>query len=295
MSHIAVAGSSGLVGSTLVRRLEAAGHRVLRLVRGHAAGERTVGWDPVRGEIDPRGLEGCDAVVNLAGEPISRRWTRSVQERIVSSRVATTRLLAAECARLGVPVLVNASAIGIYGDRGDQLLDESSPCGGGFLADTCVAWEHALHPARQAGVRAVACRFGMILAHDGGALPRMVPVFRAGLGGPIGSGRQWVSWIHLDDAVGILEHALATPALDGAVLATSPHPVRQADFATTLAARWEQKACLPLPRWIARLALGRMADELLLASQRCTPRRLGQTEFVWRHPDLAPALDDLLP
>ncbi len=296
MSRIAIAGSSGLVGHALVRRLEAEGHHVLRLVRGRADADsdRTAPWDPSRSAIDPHVLDGCDAVVNLAGESISRRWTKSVQERILSSRVAATRLLANECARLGIPALVNASAIGIYGDRGDQNLDESSPCGGGFLADTCVAWEHALHPAREAGVRTVACRFGLILAREGGALPRMVPVFRAGLGGPIGGGRQWISWIHLDDAVGVLVHALNKPSLDGAVLATSPHPVRQADFAATLAAHWRRKACLPLPRWMARLALGRMADELLLSSQRCTPHGLGQTDFVWRHPDLTEALDDLL-
>jgi len=303
MSRIAIAGSTGLVGDALARDLESQGHRLVRLVRDEnhrprsASGKPSdefASWNPSGNRIAPGALDGCDAVVNLAGEPISQRWTDSVKTRIVESRVRSTRLLAGECARLRIPVLVNASAIGIYGDRKDDILEECSPSGGGFLADTCVAWEHASRPAREAGTRTVSCRFGVILARKGGALPRMLPAFRVGLGGPIGTGNQWMSWIHLSDAVRVVEHALFEDSLSGAVVATSPRPVRQSEFATVLAHRLHRPALFRLPAWTVRLIFGRMADELLLGSQRCHPRRLEETGFRWAFPDLDQALRDLV-
>lgn len=294
MTCIAIAGSTGLVGSALCERLRSRDIQIRRIVRkpGDQAGD--VVWDPVSGAC-PRGmLADCDAVVNLAGEPVSKRWTGSVRQRILDSRVASTTALADACVEAGVSVLVNASATGWYGDRGDELLDEHSPCGGGFLADVCVAWEHALRPARQAGVRTVSCRFGMVLAKRGGALPKMTPAFKAGLGGPLGSGRQWMPWIHLADAVSILEHALVRSDLEGPLLATSPQAVRQEDFAEQLARGLGRKARIRVPAWILRLALGDMADELLLTSQRCHPRRLLETQFAWAYPKLDVALSDLV-
>jgi hypothetical protein len=302
MSRIAISGSTGLVGNALARMLADQGHQLVRLVRDKLprptpsaceTSDVLAVWNPAGNKIDPHALEGCDAIVNLAGEPISRRWTNSVKSRIVESRVDATRLLAGECSRLGIPVLVDASAIGIYGDRGEDLLDERSPCGGGFLADTCVAWEHASRQAREAGTRTVSCRFGMILSRRGGALSRMRPVFRAGLGGALGTGRQWMSWIHLTDAVSVIEHALACRELDGPLLATSPHPVRQADFAAGFAHSLNREARFRVPAWVLRMAMGDMADELLLASQRCQPRRLTETGFRWSFPDLEQALRDL--
>lgn len=302
MSRIAIAGSNGLAGNALVHKLQLQGHQVVRLVRslspdpGGTAGDiRQSLWNPERESIEPEALAGCDAVVNLSGEPVAGRWTNSVKTRISESRILSTRLLARECARNRIPLLLNASAIGIYGNRCDQLLDETSPCGGGFLADTCVAWEHALRPARDAGVRTVALRFGMILSRSGGALPRMLPAFRAGLGGPLGSGRQWVSWIHLSDAIGAIEHAIRNVRISGPVLVTSPHPVRQAEFAANLGERFHRIARIPLPPWLLHLVFGAMAEEILLASQKCAPVRLGETGFSWAFPELAQALSDLIP
>jgi uncharacterized protein len=291
MQHIAIAGSTGLVGSALCARLRSRDIQVRRLVRTRKGRPDEIAWDPAR-ETPPDLLAGCDAVVNLAGEPVSRRWTRAVRKRILESRVATTSTLALACVRAGVPVLVNASATGWYGDRGDEILDERSPCGGGFLADVCVAWEHALRPARETGARTVSCRFGMVLSARGGALSRMRPVFQAGLGGALGTGRQWMPWIHLSDAVSVLEHALRRPDLEGPLLATAPQAVRQSEFAARFAQSLGRKARLRVPAWILRTVLGDMADELLLCSQRCQPRRLAETEFVWTFPGLDGALAD---
>lgn len=294
MSRIVVAGSSGLVGKSLVRSLEGSGHEVLRLVRRAPASASEIPWDPQARWLPVDALAGCDAVVNLAGESISKRWTKSVREAIVASRVQATSLLANDCVRLGVPVLVSASAVGIYGDRGDEILDEASPSGGGFLAETCLDWEHALHPARIAGVRTVSCRFGVVLSRRGGALPRMLLPYRLGLGGALGTGRQWMPWIHEADAVGILEHALAS-GVHGPLVSVAPEPVRQGDFAAALARRLRRPAVLRTPAWTLRLAMGEMADELLLASQRCRPTGLITSGFGWRHPLLESALADLFP
>jgi uncharacterized protein len=294
MTRIAIAGSTGLVGSALCARLRSRGIAIRPIARRAGGRPDEVVWDPASGAPPPRLLEDCDAVVNLAGEPVSKRWTRSVRRRILESRVAATTTLAQACVDADVPVLVNASATGWYGDRGDEILDEHSPCGGGFLADVCVAWEHALRQARVGGVRTVSCRFGMVLAKTGGALPRMTPAFKAGLGGPLGSGRQWMPWIHLADAVSTLEHALVRSDLEGPILATAPQAVRQEEFARQLARGMGRQARFRVPAWVLRLALGDMADELLLASQRCHPARLLETRQAWAFPDLPGALADLL-
>jgi uncharacterized protein (TIGR01777 family) len=290
MGRIAIAGSTGMLGTALCARLRQQGNQALCLVRKSSGKPDEVVWSPGTGQIPPNALAGCDAVVNLAGEPISNRWTHSVRRRILDSRVDSTRVLAEACVRDGVPVLVNASATGIYGDRDEELLDEKSPCGGGFLADVCVAWEHALRTAREAGIRTASCRFGVILSESGGALTRMRPAFSAGLGGRLGSGLQWMPWIHLEDAVSAVIHTMECPTISGPVLATSPAPLRQAEFADLFAASLGRKARAHVPAWVLRIALGSMADELLLVSQRCVPTRLKETGFVWRFPDPETAL-----
>jgi len=295
MSRIAVAGSSGLVGKTLVRSLERSGHDVVRLVRRAPVSASEIPWDPQARWLPVDALAGCDAVVNLAGESISKRWTKSVREGIVASRIQATSLLAGDCVRLGVPTLVSASAVGIYGDRGDEILDEASPSGGGFLAETCLDWEHAHHPARLAGVRTVSCRFGVVLSRRGGALPKMLLPFGLGSSGPLGTGRQWMSWIHEADAVGVVEHALTKGSLHGPLLAVAPEPIRQMDFAKTLGKTLRRPSFIKTPAWLLRLALGDMADELLLASQRCQPTGLASSGFGWKHPSLESALADLFP
>jgi uncharacterized protein (TIGR01777 family) len=298
---VAVTGSTGLVGAALTVALARGGHRVVRLVRSgtatQAPGEHTVRWDPGRGTIDAAGLEGVDAVVHLAGESIaSGRWTAAKRRRIRDSRVGATRVLAEALARLERPpaTLVAASAVGYYGDRGDEVLREESAPGGGFLADVCREWEAAAAPAARRGLRVVHMRIGMVLAATGGALAALLPPFRLGLGGPVGSGRQWMSWISLDDLVRAILHALATASLAGPINAVAPAPVTNREFARTLGRVLRRPAVLPLPAVAARLLLGRMADELLLASARVVPARLEAAGFTFGDATLERALRRLL-
>ncbi len=298
---VAVTGSTGLVGAALTVALARGGHRVVRLVRSgtatQAPGEHTVRWDPGRGTIDAAGLEGVDAVVHLAGESIaSGRWTAAKRRRIRDSRVGATRVLAEALARLERPpaTLVAASAVGYYGDRGDEVLREESAPGGGFLADVCREWEAAAAPAARRGLRVVHMRIGMVLAATGGALAALLPPFRLGLGGPVGSGRQWMSWISLDDLVRAILHALATASLAGPINAVAPAPVTNREFARTLGRVLRRPAVLPLPAGAARLLLGRMADELLLASARVVPARLEAAGFTFGDATLERALRRLL-
>ncbi len=298
---VAVTGSTGLVGAALTVALARGGHRVVRLVRSgtatQAPGEHTVRWDPDRGTIDAAGLEGVDAVVHLAGESIaSGRWTAAKRRRIRDSRVGATRVLAEALAGLERPpaTLVAASAVGYYGDRGDEVLREESPPGGGFLADVCREWEAAAAPAARRGLRVVHMRIGMVLAATGGALAALLPPFRLGLGGPVGSGRQWMSWISLDDLVRAILHALATASLAGPINAVAPAPVTNREFARTLGRVLRRPAVLPLPAGAARLLLGRMADELLLASARVVPARLEAAGFTFGDATLERALRRLL-
>lgn len=294
--HVAVTGSSGLVGSALVRSLTTDGHRVIRLVRGSPSGD-DVQWDPGEGVRDVARLEGVDAVVHLAGENIAAgRWTPQRKDAIRRSRVEGTRRLSESLAKLSrrPQVLVSASAIGYYGDRGSEVLSEDSAPGKDFLARVCQEWEAATGPASQAGIRVVHLRFGMILSPAGGALEKMLLPFKAGVGGRVGSGAQYVSWIAIDDAIGAIYHAITAEGLKGPVNTVAPNPVTNAEFTRVLARVLSRPALLPMPAFAARLAFGEMADTLLLASARVMPVRLQATGYGFRHSDLEGALRDLL-
>ncbi|MGA8752135.1 TIGR01777 family oxidoreductase [Candidatus Deferrimicrobium sp.] len=296
--RVAVSGSTGLVGSEVVATLSTAGHEVVRLVRRDPApGERAVRWNPAKGEVDTAGLEGFDAVLHLAGENVgSGRWTAARKAAIRDSRVNGTRLLCDALAGLARPpkTFVFASAIGYYGDRGEELLTEESPPGTGYLAEVCREWEAASEPAARKGIRVVALRIGMVLSPRGGALARMLPPFRAGLGGVIGNGRQYVSWIALDDLVGIVLHALQPGELRGPVNAVAPCPVTNRELTEGLGKALSRPTLLPVPAFALRLAVGEMADALLLASARVVPRRLEETGYRFRFPELPAALRHLL-
>jgi uncharacterized protein (TIGR01777 family) len=298
--RVAITGSTGLVGSGVVDYLSAGGHEVVRLARRLAApgGNAVLRWDPVTREIDATGLEGVDAVIHLAGENVgSGRWTAARKAAIRDSRVNGTRFLCDSLARLARPpkTLVCASAIGIYGDRGEETLTEASPAGKGFLAEVCGEWEAASAPAARKGIRVVALRIGMVLSSKGGALSRMLPLFRSGFGGVLGSGRQYVSWIALDEIPLILLHALHCGDLRGPVNAVAPRPVTNREFTEALGKALSRPTPLPFPVFALRLAVGgEMAGALLLASARVVPRRLEETGYPFRFPDLPAALRHLL-
>ncbi|MGB4782110.1 TIGR01777 family oxidoreductase [Candidatus Methylomirabilis sp.] len=292
--HILVTGSTGFVGSALVPFLAAGGHRITRLVRvtpEHGIAE--VQWDPEAGVIDTARLEGLDAVVHLAGENIATgRWTAEKKAKIRDSRVDGTRLLCDSLAGLKQPpkVMVCASATGYYGDRGDELLTEESASGTGFLAGVCREWEAAAKPAAQKGIRVVHLRFGMVLSGAGGALARLLQPFKIGLGGVLGTGHQYISWIALDDLLGVIAHALTTEALQGPVNAVTPNPVTNQEFTRTLGRIIGRFTPFAMPAVAARLTFGEIADEVLLASQRVQPTRLLATGYRFRYPDLEGAL-----
>lgn len=287
MARFAVAGATGLVGSRLTSLLRERGHEVARLVRRASSDRRDVVWDPAS-TPDGRLLYGFDGVVNLAGSSIaSGLWTRALRREVLESRIRTTRHLAAAAELSGLPVLVNASAVGIYGDRGDEWLDEESSPGSGFLASVCTAWEEAADSGGSTRVAKV--RFATVLSPSGGALDPLRTVFRLGAGGPIGNGRQWFPWISVDDAAKVLARALEDSTISGPVLAASPVPVRQGDFARTLGKALGRPAVLPLPGFVLRALPGRI-HELFLSSQRCRPRRLEAMGFDWSDPDLGRTL-----
>lgn len=296
--RILVSGSSGLIGSALLPVLSAAGHTVSRLVRpGRTAAQGDVAWDPAAGHIDAAALEGFDAVVHLAGESTaSGRWNLKGKRRIRDSRVKSTLLLSESLAGLTrrPRVLVSASAIGFYGDRGDEVLTEDSAPGSGFLAEVCQAWEAATESAVRSGIHIVNLRFGMVLAANGGALAMMVPAFKLGLGGPLGPGRQWVSWITLDDVLGITQRAIGDERLQGPINVVSPQPVTNRDFSRTLRRVLHRPAILAAPALALRLLFGEMADALLLASDRVSPNRLQTAGYPFLYPSLEPALRHLL-
>ena len=294
---VAVTGASGLVGSALVPFLTTGGHTVVRVGRGApepaSAQRRDVQWDPDAGRLDPAALEGVDAVIHLAGANVGERWTAAHTRDIEQSRVRSTRLLADTLARLDRPprVLVSMSATGYYGDRGDEPLDESSPPGRGFLAEVAQRWEAAADPARAAGVRVVHPRLGVVLSPKGGALPKLLLPFELGAGGPTGSGRQFWPLVALDDVVGALYFMATCDQLAGPAVVSLPEPVRNADFARALGHVLRRPALLPQPAFALRLALGRaQADEMLLASQRATPRALLGAGFRFQHPTVEDAL-----
>jgi len=291
---VLVSGSSGLIGSALLPVLTAAGHQTTRLVRKQ--GTAGVFWNPDEDVIDAAALEGFDAVVHLAGESIAaRRWTPMQKAKITDSRVKGTRLLAGALAKLQrrPAVFVSASAIGYYGDRGDEVLTEESASGRGFLPEVCRLWESAASAAAP-DIRIVHPRTGIVLAKNGGALPRMALPFRMGVGGRIGSGRQYMSWIALDDLTRIILYCIENPTIRGAVNAVAPSPVTNAEFTKVLGRVLSRPALFPLPAFAARLALGEMANELLLASNRVVPSKLLAAGFTYRHTDLEEALRSTL-
>lgn len=297
--NIVMSGASGLVGTAVARRLERDGHRVRRLVRHPAAGAGESRWEPSRGEFDPSAFSDVDAVINLSGENLAAgRWTAARRARIRESRVDATRTLAR--AVLAAPrapsVFVNASAVGAYGDAGDRVLTEASPFGDGFLPEVCRAWEAETRDVSRAGIRTALLRFGVILAAEGGALAKMLPWFRRGLGGRLGSGQQWMSWVSLDDVVGVIVRVLEDERLSGPLNVVAPTPVTNEEFTRVLAHAVGRSARLPAPAWGLRLALGReMAEAALLASTRAMPKRLMEFGYAFAHPTLPQALAAVLP
>ncbi len=295
---VAVTGASGLIGTALRPALEAAGHRVLRLVRPGSAGAPgpdAIAWDPQAGTIDAGGLEGVGGVVNLAGEGIGdRRWNDAQKAAIRDSRIKGTTLLAETLATLTNPpgVLVSGSGVDIYRDRGDVVSTEDTPADDpGFLGEVCRAWEAATAPAEKAGIRVVHLRTGIVLSAQGGALKKMILPFKAGAGGRMGSGKQWMSWVSIDDEVGAIVHLLGEGAPAGPVNATAPTPVTNAEFTRVLAGVLHRPAVIPVPAAALRLALGaQMADELLLTGQRVVPKRLETSGYAFKSPELEPAL-----
>jgi uncharacterized protein (TIGR01777 family) len=290
---VAVTGATGLIGSALVARLRARGHTVRRLLRSARDAEAgDVVWDPARGVVPPEALAGADAVVNLAGEPVAHRWTSARKSAIRDSRVLGTELLARAIRALDAKprVVLTGSAVGYYGDRGDELLDESSAPGSDFLARVCTAWESAAAPIADAGVRLVQLRTGIVLSPKGGALARLLPIFRLGGGGPLGSGRQWMSWISLDDHLRAMEHALFTESLRGPANLVAPNPVTNAEFASALGRVLARPALVPVPSFALELLYGEMARATLLAGQRALPKALSGSGFDFAEPTLEGAL-----
>jgi uncharacterized protein (TIGR01777 family) len=294
--HIAITGTTGLIGTALVARLRAGGHRVVRLVR-RDPGPDDVLWDPSDNQLDAARLAGVDAVIHLAGAGIGdKRWTDQYRRTIRESRVASTELISRTIAVLDpLPkVLLSGSAVGFYGDRGDEVLDERSPAGSGFLPEVCRAWEAATAAAEATGVRVAHLRTGVVLAAHGGALRKQLPLFKLGLGGRFGSGHQWLSWITLDDEVSAIEHLL-TADVEGPVNLTSPNPVTNAEFGATLGRVLHRPAFVPVPKFGPRLVLGgELADALLFDGQRVQPTVLTESGYGFRHPELEGALRAVL-
>ncbi|HEX7019734.1 MAG TPA: TIGR01777 family oxidoreductase [Gemmatimonadaceae bacterium] len=293
---VVITGGHGMIGASLVRSLSAADRSVRTIVRRPARDATEIEWRPDSGYIDAPKLTGADMVVHLAGENIAQRWTPARRRRIRSSRSDATRLLAAALAALPTPprVLVSASAVGIYGDRGDEVLDESSAIGTGFLARIGAEWEAATEPARAAGVRVVHMRLGVVLSPSGGILARMLTPFRLGIGGRLGSGRQWVSWIALSDVLGAICHALGDDTLTGPVNVCTPNPVTNAELTRILAGVLGRPAVFPVPALALRAVFGDMANETILASQRVRPSKLMERGFEFEWPTLERALRGLL-
>ena len=290
--RIAIAGASGFIGSALAKHLEEMGHAVIRIGRREDDRHGHIRWDPDAGTLDVSKLAGVRIVINLVGANIGQRWTPEWRKKIVDTRVRSTSLLARACAELDPHprVLVSMSAIGYYGDRGDQELDEDSSAGTGFLADVVRAWEGAADPAREAGVRVVHPRAGLVLHPSGGLLKELLPIFRLGAGGRLGSGRQWLSWISRTDAIRALSWAALHESLGGPLLVTAPSPVRNAEFTKALAKAVHRPALAVVPAFAVRLMVGEMGEETILAGQRAIPRQLLDSGFQFEHPTIDAAL-----
>jgi len=293
---IVISGASGLIGTQLAKTLKSSGHEVVQLVR-RTAGAGQIMWDPKSGKLDPASLEGCDAVIHLSGAGIGdKRWSDAYRKEILDSRTATTSLLANTIASLQrkPSVFLSGSAIGIYGARGDEQLTETSAHGTGFLADVCKQWEAAAKPAIDAGVRTVFLRTGIVLSPKGGALKKLLPLFRLGVGGKFGNGKQWQSWISMDDEVASIIHLL-TANVSGAVNLTAPQPVTNAEFTKVLARVVKRPAIVPVPTFAPKILLGgELADALLFTGQRVMPQALTASGYVFKHSTLESALRSLL-
>lgn len=295
--NVLVSGSRGLLGSELIPRLKANGHQVRRLVRSAKdAGPSDFIWDPMKGEIQGE-LKGIDAVIHLAGESIaSGRWTDEKKKQIRDSRIKGTTFLSETIASLQPPpkVFICASAIGYYGDRGAEVLDEMSTAGTGFLADLCKDWENSTKAAKDAGIRVVNVRIGVSLSPKGGALGKMLLPFQLGAGGNVGNGRQYMSWISIDDVAQAMVFCLETDSLSGPVNLTAPEPVPNSEFTRALGAVLHRPTIFPMPDFAARLALGEMADELLLSSAQVLPKKLQEAGFQFQYPEIQGALQHVI-
>jgi uncharacterized protein (TIGR01777 family) len=294
---IAITGASGLVGTSLIKELKSSGHQILRLVRHVPKSPDEVRWDIAKGEIDSAALEGIDAAINLAGDNVAEgRWTDEKKKSIRDSRVLGTRLLVSALTKLDPKprVLVSASAIGIYGDRGDEVVDESSAWGDGFLADVCKEWEAETKPAVDAGIRVVCPRIGAVLSNKGGAFPKLVLPFRLFAGGKIGSGTQYFSWITLEDLVRMIVASLTDEQYVGPINAVSPEPVTNAELARRLGEKMSRPSFFTVPEFVLKVALGQMAEETALSSTRVAPTRLKELGFEFESPTLDSALEKLL-
>ena len=291
--RVLVSGASGLIGNALLSSLSAAGYEIVRLTRSHNAGPGTIHWDPAQ-QLSAESISGFDAVVHLAGESIVGRWTEAKKRRIRDSRVLGTQHLAQALAKAVQPpqVLVCASAIGYYGSRGDEILREDSPSGSDFLSGVCREWESAAGPAADAGIRTVHARFGIVLSDKGGALKQMLLPFRLGLGGRVGGGQQWWSWVDLQDVVGAILHAIRTN-IHGPMNVVSPNPVTNLEFTSVLGLVLSRPTICPVPAFAARLAFGQMADELLLASQRVEPAKLKESGYPFKFTKLRSSLEEI--
>jgi uncharacterized protein len=289
--RVVVAGSSGLLGTALVAHLRETGHEVLRLVRRHPAAPDERGWDPPAGRIDPGTFDGVDAVVNLGGVGIADRpWSGARKQAVRDSRTVPTEVLAAATAENGVPSLLSASAVGWYGDTGERRVDETGPSGSGFLAEVCREWEGATAAAREGGVRVVLLRTGLVLAPSGGLLAPLSLAFRFALGGRIGSGRQFMPWISLDDEVGAIRFLLEHPEVEGPVNLTGPAPARNAEFTAALARAVHRPAVLNVPAVVVRTLAGQQGEELVLFGQNAVPAKLEAAGYRFAHPTLDDAL-----
>jgi uncharacterized protein len=298
---VLVTGATGLIGRRLCQLLTGEGHTIAALTRSPKMAEGLAvaavhGWEPGAGPPPEEALIGVDAVVHLAGEPIAaRRWSDEQKRRIRDSRIVSTRNLV-NALRLAEPkprVLVSGSAIGFYGDRGDEPLVESSAPGSGFMSEVCLGWEEEAEQARHLGMRVVEVRTGVVLSQEGGALKKMLPPFKLGVGGPLGGGKQWFPWIHIEDIVGIFRAAIFSPSLTGPVNGTAPEPVTNSEFTRQLGHVLHRPAFLPVPEFALRALMGEMAD-VVLGSQRCIPKVMMEAGYRFRYRKLAPALEDLL-
>jgi uncharacterized protein (TIGR01777 family) len=293
--RILVSGASGPIGAALLGALKAQGATVTRLVRNSATGNDQIVWDPSR-PLSPDTVSGFDAVIHLAGESIVGRWTDAKKRRILDSRSQGTGHLAEAVAKASQPprVFISASAVGFYGNRGDEILSENSPSGKGFAAEICRQWEAATHPAAKAGIRTAQMRIGVVMSADGGALPEMLTPFRLGLGGRLGNGRQWWTWVSVRDVVGAIQHVLNHNSLSGPVNAVAPNPVTNAEFTRILASVLNRPAIFPIPAFAVRMIFGEMGEELFLGSQRVEPTKLAASGYQFQHPDLKNALKEIL-